>query len=106
MKSAVIKTGGKQYHVAEKQSVKVEKLAGEVGDEITFDTVLLVADEKEKDVKVGTPVVEGATVTAKVVKQARAPKVTVLKYKAKTRYRKKTGHRQPFTEVEIVKIQG
>ncbi len=101
-KLAIIKTGGKQYKVAENQILEVEKLPEELGTSITFDDVLLVADGK--DVKVGTPTVEKATVTAKVLDQGRSKKVTVIKYKAKTRYLRKKGHRQPFTKLQIEKI--
>jgi large subunit ribosomal protein L21 len=101
-KLAIIKTGGKQYKVAENQILEVEKLPEELGNTITFEDVLLVADGK--DVKVGTPTVAKATVTAKVLDQGRSKKVTVIKYKAKTRYLRKKGHRQPFTKLQIEKI--
>jgi len=97
-KLAVIKTGGKQYKVAEKDIIQVEKLPVEAGKSITFDQVLLIADGKS--VKVGTPTVEKAKVTGKVLEQGRDNK-----YKAKTRYTRKKGHRQPFTKVEIEKIE-
>ena len=99
---AIIKTGGKQYKIQEGDKIKVEKLAGEEGSVISFDEVLLVGDEK--DVKVGTPIVAGAKVEAKIIKQGKAAKVTGVKHKAKKRYKMKFGHRQPFTEVEITKI--
>jgi len=99
---AVIKTGGKQYLVAPKQKIKIEKIAGEVGDTVTFNEVLLL--EKNKKVTIGTPLVKGATVSARIVRQGKAKKVIVFKYKPKKRYKVKKGHRQPFTEVEIVKI--
>lgn len=102
MKFAVIKTGGKQYRVAEGQKLRVEKLNVEEGSEIVFDSVLMVADDT--DLKIGTPVVEGAKVLAKVAKQARTRKIIVFKYRAKKRYKKKAGHRQAFTELEITKI--
>ncbi len=105
-KLAVIKTGGKQYLVAEKDVFAVEKLDAEVGEEISFDEVLMVADEKSKEVKVGTPRVEGAVVKARVKKQGRGKKITVIKYKPKTRYRRKKGHRQLYTQIEIVAIEG
>lgn len=101
---AVIKTGGKQYKVSEKQMIRVEKLTEAVGEKVTFNEVLLVADENGKDVKVGKPTLAGASVEAKVISSGRAKKITVLKYKSKVRYRKKKGHRQPFTEVLIEKI--
>lgn len=101
-KFAVIKTGGKQYKVAEGQKLKVEKLNAAEGSEVVFDNVLMVADDA--DLKVGAPKVEGAKVSAKVAKQARARKIIVFKYRPKKRYKKKTGHRQHFTELEITKI--
>ena len=97
---AIIATGGKQYKVQEGDVIKVEKLGAEAGSEVTFDQVLLVGD---KDVKVGTPTVEGASVKATVV-AGKAKKVIVYRYKRKTGYHKKNGHRQPFTQVKIEKI--
>ncbi len=99
---AVIKTGGKQYLVAPGDKIKVEKLDKGEGKEITFGQVLLLS--KGKVTKIGTPLVKGAKVTAKVLKQDRAKKVIVFKYKPKKRYQKKKGHRQPFSQVEILKI--
>lgn len=99
---AVIKTGGKQYKVAEGQVLKIEKLEAEEGKEVSFDDVLMVSDEA--DLKIGVPKVEGAKVSAKVVKNGRARKIIVFKYRAKKRYKKKAGHRQNFTEVQITKI--
>ncbi len=100
---AVIETGSKQYRVVPGQKVKIEKLETKVGDELSFDKVLLVADGE--DVKVGAPYVDGAKVAGKVLRQGRAKKVIVFKYHSKTRYRKKKGHRQHFTEVEITSIK-
>ncbi len=100
---AVIETGGKQYRVSPGTKIKVEKLASE-GESFVFDKVLLVSDGKE--LKIGKPYLEGSKVEAKVVKQARAKKIIVFRYHSKTRYRKKKGHRQPFTEVEVTKISG
>lgn len=100
---AVIKTGGKQYKVSPGDKIKVEKLDAEEGKEITFKDVLLV--EKNKKLQVGTPLIKGAKVTGKVLKQDRAKKIIVFKYKQKIRYKKKAGHRQPFTEVEITGIE-
>ena len=100
---AVIMTGGKQYKVSEGETLKVEKLELEVGTPIEFEA-LLVADEEGTDVKVGTPTVSGAKVTAKVVEHGRADKVLVTKYKPKVRYRRNVGHRQPFTKIQIEKI--
>ncbi|MCI5937531.1 MAG: 50S ribosomal protein L21 [Eubacterium sp.] len=98
---AIIATGGKQYKVEEGDVIKVEKLGLEAGAEVTFDQVLLVGD---KDVKVGTPTVAGASVKASVVSEGKAKKVIVYRYKRKTGYHKKNGHRQPFTQVKIEKI--
>jgi len=100
---AIIETGGKQYRVAAGDSLKVEKLpkAGEDGL-ITFDKVLLIADGE--NVKIGTPYLEGSTVTAKFEQDGRAKKIVVVKYKAKVRHHKKAGHRQPFTQVKVAKI--
>ena len=97
---AIIETGGKQYRVQENDFLFVEKLEAAEGDTVVFDKVLMVNG------KVGTPLVEGATVSAKVAKQGRAPKIIVYKYKAKKNYHKKQGHRQPFTKVQITKIEG
>ena len=102
MPFAVIKTGGKQYIVEPGKKIKVEKLEAEEGKEVIFDQVLLTSDVKK--LLVGTPLVEGAKVTGKVLKQGRADKIVVFKYKPKKRYKKKQGHRQSFTEVEITKI--
>lgn len=102
MQLAVIKTGGKQYIVSPEQKLKVEKLDAQEGDNFVFDSVFLVADGEK--IEIGTPTVKSAKVEAKVLKQGRAPKVTILKYHSKTRYRKKIGHRQPFTEIEIKSI--
>ncbi len=102
MKLAVIKTGGKQYLVKEGDRLKIEKINAEEGGDIKFDQVLLVSD---KDVKLGTPLVEDAEVKAKVLKQGRSRKIVVFHYHNKTRYKKKAGHRQHFTEVEILGIK-
>ena len=104
MTIAVIKTGGKQYKVSKGDKLKVEKLLGEVGDKIEFDQVLLVSDEKGDKLTIGQPNVKDKTVSATIIAQERAPKVTVIKYKRKTRYRKKQGHRQPYTQVEITNV--
>lgn len=102
MQFAVIKTGGKQYIAASGQKLKIEKLNAAEGDVVSFDDILLVADGD--DIKIGAPQVLGARVEAKVLRQARAKKVIVFKYRPKARSRVKRGHRQHFTEVEIVKI--
>ena len=99
---AVIKTGGKQYKVSPKDKIKVEKLDVEEGKEVVFSEVLLV--EKSDKVEIGNPLVKGAKVVGKVLKQDKAKKITILKYKPKTRERKKMGHRQPYTELEILSI--
>lgn len=99
---AVIKTGGKQYIVEPGKKIKTEKLEGDEGKEIKFAEVLLV--EKSKKIQIGTPNVEGATVTGKIIKQGKAEKVVISKYKPKTRYHLKKGHRQPYSEVEITGI--
>lgn len=103
MTFAIIKTGGKQYKVTPGTVLNVEKLAVEVGKTIIFDEVLLVSDDKET--KIGTPLVTGAKVTAEVVKEGKADKVVVVQYKAKARYKKIRGHRQPFTQVKIADIK-
>lgn len=100
---AVIKTGGKQYKVAPGQKIKIEKIEKQEGEMVTFDEVLLIGDEKIVDI--GTPVIEGAKVTAKVLKQDRGEKIIIFKYKPKKRYKVKKGHRQSFTEVEIAEIK-
>lgn len=101
MTFAVIKTGGKQYKVREGDTLVVEKLEHE-SDKITFDQVLLWTDEK--DIKVGKPLVEGARVEAKILEDGKGKKKMVFRYKNKTRRRKKKGHRQPYTKVQITKI--
>lgn len=103
MKLAVIKTGGKQYIVKEGEKLKVEKINAQEGDNFDFDSVLLVADDKET--KIGTPLIDGAKVEAKVLKQGRSKKIVIFHYHSKTRYKKKAGHRQHFTEVEITEIK-
>ena len=98
---AIIATGGKQYKVAEGDVIRVEKLGVEAGTEYTFDQVLAVSGD---EMVVGCPTVAGATVTASVVGDGRAKKVIVYKYKRKTGYHKKNGHRQAYTELKIEKI--
>ena len=99
---AVIVTGGKQYTVAEGDVLYIEKLNAEAEATVKFDTVLAVLDGE--NTKIGAPVVEGAAVEAKVVKNGKVKKIHVLKYKAKKGEKKKIGHRQPYTKVEITKI--
>nr|WP_294469533.1 50S ribosomal protein L21 [uncultured Sellimonas sp.] len=98
---AIIATGGKQYKVAEGDIIKVEKLGAEAGTTYTFDQVLAVSND---GLKIGNPTVEGATVEASVLGDGKAKKVVVYKYKPKTGYHKKNGHRQQFTAVKIEKI--
>ena len=98
---AIIATGGKQYKVAEGDIIKVEKLGVEAGETVTFDKVLAV---NNGELSIGCPTVEGATVTATVVKEGKGKKVIVYKYKRKTGYHKKNGHRQLYTQVKIDKI--
>lgn len=100
---AVIKSGGKQYRVAEGDTIKVEKIEASEGDKITLDDVLLVADGD--DVKVGTPRVEGASVTATVKSQGRGPKIHIIKMKRRKHYRRQAGHRQAYTELAITGIK-
>ena len=100
---AIIKTGGKQYKGAEGDVIMVEKLSAAEGEAVVFDEVLTVVNDG--DVKVGKPVVEGAKVTGKVEAQGKDKKILVFKYKAKSNYRKRQGHRQPFTKVVIEKIE-
>ncbi len=100
---AIIKTGGKQYRVAEGDVITVEKLTAGEGEVVTFDEVLTVV--KDGEVVVGKPVVAGAKVTAKVEAQGKGRKILVFKYKAKSNYRRRQGHRQPFTKVVIEKIE-
>jgi large subunit ribosomal protein L21 len=102
MTTAIIETGGKQYLVAPKDKVILEKLEAEEGDTVTFDKVLMVASDK--DVNLGKPYVSGSKVTGKVLSQRRGEKLVVFKYRAKSRYRRKTGHRQSETVVEIQSI--
>ncbi|GMU25676.1 50S ribosomal protein L21 [Patescibacteria group bacterium] len=100
---AVIKTGGKQYIVREGQTLKIEKLAGKAGDTVRFE-VLLRAEEDGTNTDVGTPTVSGGTVEGEIVEHGRAKKISVVKYKPKSRYTRRVGHRQPFTKVKITKV--
>ena len=99
---AIIETGGKQYRVQPGTSIAVEKIEGDAGSTVEFDRVLLVSQDDQ--VSVGTPTVEGAKVVAEVTEQGRGKKIIVLKYKSKTRYRVKTGHRQSLTKLAIKEI--
>ena len=100
---AIIATGGKQYKVSEGDIITIEKLGVDAGEKVKFDQVLAIGGDS---LKVGTPTVDGATVEASVLKEGRAKKVIVYKYKPKKGYHKKNGHRQPFTQVKIEKING
>lgn len=113
---AVIKTGGKQYLVSPGQKIKIEKIVEKrlqparrppveraPGQEVVFKDVLLL--EKGRKIEIGTPFIKGAKVTGKILRHGKAKKVIIFKYKAKKRYKVKKGHRQPFTEVEIIKIE-
>ena len=100
---AIIATGGKQYKVSEGDVITVEKLGAEAGEKVTFDQVLVVNND---GLKLGNPTVDGASVEASVLRNGRARKVIVYKYKRKTGYHKKNGHRQAFTQVKIDKING
>lgn len=100
---AVIKTGGKQYRVSEGQILRVEKLDGNAGDTVAFKEVLLVGGESTK---IGRPTVPGAQVSAQIVAQDRAKKVVIFKFRRRKNYRRKTGHRQPYTELKITGISG
>ena len=96
---AIIETGGKQYRIQENDFLFIEKLEVAEGETVVFDKVLMAGE------KVGAPYVEGAKVLAKVVAQGKAPKIIVYKYKSKKNYHKKQGHRQPYTKVQITKIE-
>jgi large subunit ribosomal protein L21 len=98
---AVIKTGGKQYRVSQGDKLRVEKLPGNVGDAVTFDQVLLVGGEA---LKLGKPLVGGAKVEAKITGQGLGKKLVVFKFRRRKNYRRKNGHRQPYTALEIVNI--
>ena len=98
---AVIKTGGKQYRVQQGDRLRVEKLAGDVGGSVTLNEVLMIGGDK---VVIGTPMVSGAMVTAEIVAQDRDKKVIIFKFRRRKNYRRKRGHRQPFTELKITGI--
>jgi large subunit ribosomal protein L21 len=98
---AVIKSGGKQHLVSPGDKIKIEKIDKEEGEEVSFDQVLLLADDKGK-IEIGAPFIKGAKIKAKVIKQGKGKKIIIFKYKPKKRYQKKMGHRQLYTEVEIL----
>jgi large subunit ribosomal protein L21 len=99
---AVVSTGGKQYRVKEGDILRIEKVPGAVGDSFSFDRVLLVSNGEQ--LTIGEPTVPNAMVNARIVRQGKGKKVLVFKYKRRKRYRKKQGHRQPFTEVQVDNI--
>ena len=98
---AVIKTGGKQYRVSEGSRLRVEKLPGAIGDKLDFSEVLMLGGEK---VAIGRPLIKGAKVSAEIVAQERDKKVIIFKIRRRKRYRRKAGHRQPFTELKITGV--
>lgn len=99
---AIVRTGGKQYQVAQGDLLRIEKIAGEIGDTVEIDDVLMVVKEEQTDI--GTPLLENAKVTAKIVEQGKAKKVIVFKKKRRKGYRLKQGHRQPYTALAIEEI--
>jgi len=101
---AVIETGGKQYLIKTGDSLKIEKLPAEVGKEVVFDKVLLLASEDGKDVKIGTPYLAGISIAATVEEQGRSKKIRVVKFKRKVRYKRVRGHRQDYTKVKVKKV--
>ncbi len=100
---AVVNTGGKQYKVRQGETLRIEKIPGEVGSPVTFDKILMVADGE--NIRLGQPVLENVKVQAQIVEQDRARKVLVFKYKRRKRYRRKQGHRQPYTAIRIDGIE-
>lgn len=100
---AIIKTGGKQYLVSKGQKIKIEKINEKEGKEVVFDQVLLFHNGKKTEI--GTPFLKDKKVIGKVLKHGKLPKIEIFKYKPKKRYKLKKGHRQPYTEVEIIKIK-
>ena len=100
---AVIKTGGKQYRVAEGQTLKVEKIDAEEGASVEFDTVLMIADGEQ--VRIGAPYIDGARVTATVESQGRGPKVRIVKFRRRKHYMRQKNHRQQYTEIKVTGIQ-
>lgn len=100
---AVVNTGGKQYKVQKGETLRIEKIPGEVGSSVTFDKVLMVADGE--NIRLGQPVLENVAVQAQIVEQDKAKKILIFKYKRRKRYRRKNGHRQPFTAIRIDGIE-
>ena len=103
---AIFRTGGKQFKVAVGDKLRVEKLAGDVGSSVTFSDVLLVGGAEGAAIKIGQPLVSGAKVEAKITAQDRDKKVIVFKFRRRKNYRRKNGHRQPFTALEITSVVG
>lgn len=101
---AVVKTGGKQYKVAQGEYLKVEKLEGNEGDSIELDQVLMIADGDK--LKIGTPTIDGSKVTATIKSHGRGKKVEIMKFRRRKHHQKRTGHRQYYTEIEITSING
>ncbi len=101
---AIIETGGKQYKVSEGSVIRVEKIQAEVGEVVDLGKVMALVED-DGEVVAGTPCVSGAKVTATVLKHGKGPKILVFKYKPKTNYRKKKGHRQPFSSLRVEKIE-
>ena len=101
---AIIETGGKQYRVSEGDVLRIEKLSADEGETIELDKVLALSNDSE--LQVGKPWLKEAKVTAKILQHGKADKIIVFKYKPKKNYRRKQGHRQPFTEIQIEKIEG
>jgi len=100
---AIVDSGGKQYKAQEGEILRVEKLAGEVGDSVSFDKILMFSDGD--DINIGTPLLEDVAVSGHIVEQGKAKKIIVFKYKRRKRYRRKRGHRQQFTAVKINSIK-
>jgi large subunit ribosomal protein L21 len=100
---AVIKTGGKQYRVTEGQKLRVEKLTGNPGDKVTFNEVQMLGGDK---LTIGQPMVKGARVEAEILGQDRGPKIVIFKFRRRKNYRRKQGHRQPYTQLKITGIAG
>lgn len=100
---AIVETGGKQYKVTPGKTIRIEKIQGESGDSLVFDKVLAISNDGET--KIGTPYIEGAAIKGTIVQQGKAKKILVFKYRSKTNYRRRYGHRQHFTEVRIDSIE-
>lgn len=104
MAIAIIKAGGKQYKITEGQELKVEKMAEAKGEKVKFD-VLLLSDDSGENVEIGTPTVEGKSVEAEVIDEGLGKKIMIVKFKAKTRYRRKVGHRQAYSKIKVASIK-